>query len=98
MYQQMHFDDGLIPMGLRPVLPRVIFHDHPDIRRLPKTNRPRCAHCLMVAHAAATGRRTDVPAGFAVQEAVQIITQVDGSTLMLCEQHGREHEGRGDDE
>lgn len=97
MSEQLDILGGSVPTG-PPLVPRVVFHPRAFQRSIRGEAATRCGHCVMNARrfydGAAVGEwLTDVDV--VILTAVQIITQVDGSTLTLCEQHAQQHHERG---
>jgi len=96
--EQLLLGGGFTTVGPPPV-PRVVFHVRTYRRTIRGEARHQCGHCLMNAR-----RFHDEPgsipqwgseADITILKAVALITQVDGSTLELCEQHAQEHQERG---
>jgi hypothetical protein len=87
-----------------PAVPPVVFYRRPHRRAVKGEHAPQCAHCVMNAkrwydertrEQASTIPLWSTERDVTILKAVQLITQVDGSTLYLCAQHAQEHANRG---
>lgn len=95
---ELHDLFGGTVSGGPPPVPPVVFHEAPHRRRIRLERQVRCGHCQMVARHVHDGGPVGcwrTAADIMILNAVYLITQTDGSTLELCEQHAREHEERG---
>lgn len=90
---------GGAPKPVAPLrVPSVTFYPRALSRKLGREHA-QCGHCQMNARRFRDGkpvegwsRESDVK----ILSAFVLITQRDGSTLSLCDQHAREHEERGE--
>lgn len=98
---QLDFFGGSVPFGVpkvAPQVPPVVFSARASRRRIRDEAEVNCKHCAMNARRFLDGRSVT---GWARESDIKIlrasvlITQRDGSTLKLCEQHAQEHEERG---
>lgn len=88
------------PIRVIPAVPAVIFHGRSFRRPIRGDTKILCGHCEMNAR-----HRHDDPlsipqwqelSDIIILRAGWLITQTDGSTLYLCDQHADEHQQRGD--
>jgi hypothetical protein len=101
MYEQLDIAGGSILLA-PAIVPAVTLHEQPTRRMIRSENRAEnCAHCEMNAVRWRRDRKS-IPqwgkaADIIILKAAVLITQRDGSTLFLCEQHADEHDQRTGD-
>lgn len=96
--EQLDLLGGSVPTG-PPRVPPVTFHPRAHRRSIRGEAYTSCAHCVMNVRRFRAGHSVGAWADdmdVVILKAVSLITQPDGSTLALCEQHAQEHEERGD--